>query len=83
MWQGLSLWNWAKAIRVIIGLSILSQGIAYAQTSIIIAGSIFTLFGLFTSGYCGSNTYENVKNKQAISPNLDQEVESEEIKKGA
>jgi len=83
MWQGLSLWNWAKAIRVIIGLSILSQGIAYAQTSSIIAGSIFTLFGLFTSGYCGSNTCENVKNKQAIPPNLDQEVEFEEIKKGA
>lgn len=83
MWQSLKLWNWAKAMRVLIGLSILGQGIAYEQTSSIIAGSIFTLFGLFTFGYCGSNTCQNPNTNQSIPPDLDQIVEFEEIKKGA
>ena len=83
MWQSLKLWNWAKAIRVLIGLSILGQGIAYHQTSSIIAGGIFTLFGLFTSGYCGSTACYTRENTETKPPNLDQIVEFEEIKKGA
>jgi len=83
MWQSLKSWNWAKVIRVLIGLSILGQGISYGQTSSIIAGSIFTIFGLFTSGYCGTSTCHTTLNSKTDPPELDQLVEFEEIKKGA
>ncbi len=84
MWQSLKSWNWGKVIRVLIGFSILGQGISYGQTSSIIAGSVFTIFGIFTAGYCGTNTCHTKISSipQSDSPELDQLVEFEELKKG-
>ncbi len=83
MWQRLKSWNWVKVIRVLIGLSILGQGISYGQISSIIAGIVFTIFSLFTSVYCSTSKWHTSINSKTDTPELDQLVEFEEIKKGA
>jgi len=83
MWQSLKSWNWVKVIRVLIGLSILGQGISYGQISSIIAGIVFTIFSLFTSGFCSTSKCHTSINSKTDTPELDQLVEFEEIKKGA
>jgi hypothetical protein len=56
MWYALTHhWNFARVMRVFIGIVILVQGLVNHDNGVIAMGGFFTLFGLFTTGCCGIN----------------------------
>ncbi len=54
MWYALTHhWNFARFIRVGLGVIILIQGFVNHDYGVVAMGGFFTLFGLFTTGCCG------------------------------
>ena len=46
-------WNFARLLRLVLGILITGQGIADRQGWVILAGSLFVLMPLFNVGCCG------------------------------
>lgn len=74
-------WNFARVARLIIGGSILVQGILNKDVAIILFGSFFTGLALFTTGCCGTAncSTRNSKETAVTDPNII-EVQYEEVK---
>ncbi|MGB1094549.1 MAG: hypothetical protein ACPG0L_07605 [Bacteroidia bacterium] len=74
-------WNFARVARLIIGGSILVQGILNKDVAIILFGSFFTGLALFTTGCCGTTncSTRNSKETAVTDPNII-EVQYEEVK---
>ncbi|MFM6952649.1 MAG: hypothetical protein ACKOXR_05895 [Bacteroidota bacterium] len=54
MWYALTHhWNFARFMRVALGVMILVQGLLNHDNGVIAMGGFFSLFGLFTTGCCG------------------------------
>lgn len=54
MWYALTHhWNFARVMRLALGVMILVQGVLNHDNGVIAMGGFFTLFGLFTTGCCG------------------------------
>ncbi|MDG1746503.1 MAG: hypothetical protein P8I77_01550 [Bacteroidia bacterium] len=74
-------WNFARVARLIIGGSILIQGILNKDVAIILFGTFFMGLALFTTGCCGAAncSSRNTKETAVIDPNTI-EVQYEEVK---
>lgn len=75
-------WNFARVARLIIGGSILVQGIFNKDVAIILFGTFFTGLALFTTGCCGTancSTSNSNKSSSTTDPNTI-DVQYEEVK---
>lgn len=80
MWHSLTHnWNVARVIRLILGIMIAYQGVYTHQTGVILMGTFFTIFSLFTSGCCGA-TCSNNSMKMNKDSNEKETIIYEEIK---
>lgn len=78
-------WNFARVARLIIGGSILIQGLVSREMLVVLFGAFFTGMALFTSGCCGISNCDTAVN-QTSNTHTDKdinsiEVEFEEVKK--
>lgn len=65
-------------MRLVLGGMIFYQGFLTNQTGVMLMGGFFTLFSLFTSGFCG--TVCNTKSEKANPKDLNEQITYEEIK---
>ncbi len=81
MWYALTHhWNFARVMRVGIGIMILVQGILNHDYGVIAMGGFFGLFGLFTTGCCGvSGCGVNENKPQQVNSNKATDIIFEEV----
>jgi hypothetical protein len=49
-------WNFIRIVRLIVGVSILGQGILAKDVLLAIAGSLFATMAIFTAGCCATGS---------------------------
>ncbi len=78
-------WNFARVARLIIGGSILIQGMVSREMLVLLFGASFTGMALFTSGCCGLSNCDTGINQSSNTHTYkdvnSMEVEFEEVKK--
>ncbi len=74
----LSNWNFSRALRLLLGVIILIEGIRNGEMLFVIFGAIFTLMPVFNVGCC-STTYCNPR-QQRTSASFEEDVSFEEVR---
>lgn len=71
-------WNLMRIIRLVLGITIIIQGVTTAQWLFVILGALFTLMPLFNLGCCGGSAC-NTKSPKQYQSKEPEDIHYEEI----